>query len=123
MKPLIIERTTNSPGVKFSPFGLLSLKGRSLMPNPADFYQPLINWASELNVKSIKLIVELDYFNTSSSKLLLELFRTLDNNPNIQEFEVAWNYESDDDGILEKGQIFKERLRKARFLFHELAEV
>jgi hypothetical protein len=120
MKPLIIERTNISPSIKFNPYGLLSIKGRSLMHDPAEFYQPMIYWASVLNIKSIRLIVELDYFNTSSSKLLLELFRTFDNNPNVEEFELVWNYESDDDGILEKGQIFKERLRKARCVFNEL---
>jgi hypothetical protein len=123
MQRIFIEPTNYSPQVVFDADGKLSLKGRSLMLDAISFYDPLIEWATLLNTPSVKFTFELDYFNTSSSKKLLDLLKALDDNNNIQEFIVYWTYETDDEDTLLKGQILEERIRKARFLFQELAGV
>jgi hypothetical protein len=123
MHSVIIEPTNYSPHVVLNPAGNLSLKGRSLMVDAVAFYQPLIEWAYLLNVRSVNFIVEIDYFNTSSSKMFLEFLRVIEENCNIVEFNVIWNFETDDEDMLTKGQIYEERLHKARFLYKELEGV
>jgi uncharacterized protein YfbU (UPF0304 family) len=123
MQPIVIEATNSTPGAVFEPDGNLSLKGRSLILDVISFYQPLIEWAAQLNTHSVNFTVAFDYFNTASSKKLLELLKVIDDNTNVREYDVNWHFESDDEDILEKGQIFEERLRKARFLYTEFAKV
>ena len=50
------------------------------------------------------------------------MLKLLDSNNNVKNFDVFWHFEKDDEDILEIGQIFEERLRKAIFYFKEYAE-
>ncbi len=93
------------------------------MLNAVAFYDPLIEWVTMLNVPSVCLSIELDYINTASSKKLLDLLKILDQRNNGNEFNVYWAFETDDEDILVKGQIFAEKLKNAKFLFTELAGV
>jgi hypothetical protein len=123
MEPVIIEPTNYSPQVVFEADGNLSIKGRSLMLDAVSFYQPLIEWASSLNTQSVNFNFELDYFNTSSSKKLLDLLKVFDSNRNVNEFIVHWAFENDDEDTLMKGQLFEERLKNARFNYKELSGI
>ncbi len=123
MNPVIIEPTNYSPQVVFEADGNLSIKGRSLMLDAVSFYQPLIEWASSLKAPSVNFNFELDYFNTSSSKKLLDLLKVFDNNRNVNEFIVHWAFENDDEDTLMKGQLFEERLKNARFDYKELSGI
>jgi len=91
------------------------------MLDSVGFYAPLIEWVKDIDQESITFTIEIDYFNTASSKKLLEILKILDDLNNIKEFIVYWGFESDDEDILIKGQILEERLKKARFRFKELA--
>ena len=122
-QPLIIQPSNYTPNVNFNVSGVLSMKGRSLMLDAVAFYDPLIHWLTDLDVPSVHFTIELDYFNTSSSKKILEMLKTVDCNNKIKEFVVYWAFESDDEEILLKGQILEERLKNARFCFIELAGV
>lgn len=93
------------------------------MLDAVGFYSPLIEWAKNLDSKSVHFTIEIDYFNTSSSKKLLEILKILNDRNNIKEFVVYWGFESDDEDILIKGQILEERLKKAQFRYKELAGV
>jgi len=121
LNPLEKQPTNYTPFVSFEPSGILSLKGRSLMLDSVAFYAPLIDWINELEVESVQFTIEIDYFNTSSSKKMLEILKILDDKDNIKEFIVYWGFESDDEDILIKGQILEERLKNAQFRFKELA--
>lgn len=124
MQSLIIEPTNYTPQVTFETSGNMSIRGRSLMLDAIQFYNPLIDWASRLNTPKVSLSIELDYLNTSSSKKLHELLKILDGeNQNIKEFLVYWAYEADDEDTLLEGQILEERLKKAVFVYQELAGV
>jgi hypothetical protein len=119
---LIIEATSTTPHVAFETSGNLSLKGRSLILDVGQFYQPLNDWVCQLHCSTVNFDIDIDYFNSASSKRVLEILKIIDANNFVREFNVIWNYESDDEDILEKGQIFEEKLRKARFFFKEYAE-
>jgi hypothetical protein len=123
MQHLIIESTGATPQVLFKSNGNLSLKGRSMAPDIVLFYRPLNEWVSRLNAPKVRFSIDLDYFNTASSKILFELMKVIDNNANIREFDVLWHFETDDEDILEKGQLFEEKLKKAKFIYTSYAGV
>ncbi len=122
MQDIRIEATSSTPQVVFKSTGQLLLKGRSMLMNVNAFYKPLLEWIMNLDVASVKFTVDFDYFNSASSKVILEMLKLIDCNNNVKDFDVFWHFEKDDDDVLEIGQIYEEKLRKARFYFKELAE-
>jgi hypothetical protein len=122
MQNIYIDATSSTPQVNFDLSGKLMMKGRSLILNVNEFYDPLIEWISKLNAPVVRFTIDFDYFNSASSKQILEMLKLLDSNNNVKDFDVFWHFEKDDEDILEIGQIFEERLRKARFYFKEYAE-
>jgi hypothetical protein len=122
MQNIDIEATSSTPQVNFDQSGKLMMKGRSLILNVNEFYNPLIEWISKLNAPVVRFTIDFDYFNSASSKQILDMLKLLDSNNNVKDFDVFWHFEKDDEDILEIGQIFEERLRKARFYFKEYAE-
>ena len=109
MEPLQLEGSPKTPHVHFDPAtGLLELKGRSIPENSIDFYKPLIDWIDKYgrspNSKTA-LHVQLEYFNTSSSKCILDVFKKLESiRAGGTEVTVLWHYEADDEDILEAGE-------------------
>ena len=122
MQNIDIEATSSTPQVNFDQNGKLMMKGRSLILNVNEFYNPLIEWIRKLNAPLVRFTIDFDYFNSASSKQILEMLKILDSNNDIKDFDVFWHFEKDDEDILEIGQIFEERLRKAIFYFKEYAE-
>ena len=83
----------------------MSLKGRSIPENSIDFYKPLLEWV-ESNVgeseSSVAISVKLEYFNTSSSKCLMDLFKRIEKV--APQASVDWYYEEEDEDMLEAGE-------------------
>ncbi len=109
MGPLQLEGTSKTPHVDFDPeTGLLELKGRSIPENSIDFYKPLIDWIDKYGrspKEKTSLHVQLEYFNTSSSKCILDLFKKLEGiRAGGNEVSVLWHYEEDDEDMLEAGE-------------------
>ena len=79
METIIIEGTPKTPSVNFdSTSGILHLKGRSIPENSIEFYKPLVEWLDAYSGKpqpKTAVNIQLEYFNTSSSKCLLDLFK------------------------------------------------
>jgi len=123
MQNINIPATSITPQVIFEEDGHLVLKGRSIILDVDSFYNPLIEWLRQLNTAAVLFTLKFDYFNSVSSKKIMELLKIIDANNNIKVFNVFWHFETDDEDILEIGQIFEERLRKARFFYKEYAEV
>jgi hypothetical protein len=111
MEPISIEGTAKTPTVKFdSSQGLLEIKGRSNPENSKEFYKPLLNWVAEyaMNPGDKTVVnIHLEYFNTNSSKCILEIFKKLEAIYKANhEVVVNWYYE-EDEGILEAGEDYK----------------
>lgn len=109
MEPLHLEGTPKTPHVRFDPVtGLLELKGRSIPENSIDFYKPLIDWIERYGRNPgarTALHVQLEYFNTSSSKCILDVFKKLEPiRAAGHEVTVLWHYEADDEDMLEAGE-------------------
>ncbi len=81
MEPLTIEGTAKTPNVKFDAAqGLIEIKGRSIPENSIEFYKPLVDWLEEYGKgpsSLTKVNIQLEYFNTSSSKCIIDVFNKL----------------------------------------------
>jgi hypothetical protein len=112
MEKLAIEGTAKTPTINFDPTtGKLELKGRSIPENSIDFYQPLVD-ALEEYAKSPKptteVKIQLEYFNTSSSKCILDVFKKLEDiKNNGSQVTIKWYYEEDDEDMLEAGEDYQ----------------
>ena len=105
MDNIFIEQTPKTPKVDFnSQTGVLYLSGISIPENTVDFYRPLIYWINEYVITPLPettLVLKLEYFNTSTSVVLLDMFKILSN---INGAKVDWYYESDDFEMEEVGK-------------------
>ena len=106
MENLKHEGSSKTPEVDFNSSGDLLLKGRSIPENSIEFYKPLIEWleayAESPSSKTV-LSVQLEYFNTSSSKCILDVFKKLEV-VSGSEISIKWYYEEDDEDMLEAGE-------------------
>jgi len=105
MDNIIIPGTPKTPEVSFiAEARTLSLSGRSIPENSIDFYASLIAWADTLCSSDgvVEVNINLEYFNTSSSKCLMDLLKRIESS-NV-EAHVNWHYEADDEDMLEAGE-------------------
>ena len=112
MNDINIEGSAKTPTVQFdSTTGMLNLRGRSIPENSIEFYKPLIDWVDQYSREpgsKTTLHVQLEYFNTSSSKCILDLFKKLELVRGTgNEVVVLWHYEADDEDMLEAGEDYQ----------------
>lgn len=113
MENFFLEGTNKTPQLDFnSNEGRFLIAGRSIPENSIEFYKPLFEWLDKYveEAKSNTILdVKLEYFNTSSSKCLVEIFRKLEllqqKNDNVL---INWYYEEDDEDMQESGEDFQE---------------
>ncbi|MEX2596062.1 MAG: DUF1987 domain-containing protein, partial [Salibacteraceae bacterium] len=111
MDPIKIEGTPKTPTVNFdAESGVLEIKGRSIPENAVEFYKPLVDWIGNYGASSkteTKVNVQLEYFNTSSSKCILDVFKKLESINNNTSIIINWHYEEDDEDMLEAGEDYQ----------------
>lgn len=122
MEKLIYEPTSHLPLAEFNVDGRLILEGKAIPENAFKFFDPLINFVDQLAVKKVILDINLIYFNTSSSKKILELLRHLDANNKVNEIIVNWHFEEGDDDSVETAEIYEETLLRTDFRYIEYSE-
>ena len=126
MEPIIIEGTSKTPSVRFDPNeGVFELKGRSIPENSVEFYKPLVEWLDnykESPLEKTSVDICLEYFNTSSSKCLLDIFKKLENICRAKhDVVINWYYESDDEDMFEAGEDY-ESIVRVPFKMVEIAQ-
>jgi hypothetical protein len=112
MEAFKIEGSPKTPTVNFDPAGLVELKGRSIPENSIEFYKPIIAWLDEYNgsaKEETAVNIQLEYFNTSSSKCILDVFKKLEaiHNGGNSKIVINWHYEEDDEDMLEAGEDYQ----------------
>lgn len=119
------ESTEKTPTVNFiASEGLLEIKGRSIPENSIKFYDELIQWVEQYAAAGVsentRVNIQLEYFNTSSSKCLLDLFKRMES---IQgNVVINWYYEEDDEDMLEAGEDY-DAIIKIQFKMIEVEEL
>jgi hypothetical protein len=116
MEPLVLEGTQKTPTVEFDPVkGVLEIKGRSIPENSIEFYKPLVDWLenySDSPAAKTVVNVHLEYFNTSSSKCILDVFKKLESlHKSNNLVQINWYYEEDDEDMLEAGEDYESIIR------------
>lgn len=114
MNNFYVKGSYRTPEINFDfEQGILSISGRSITENPISFYKHLENLICDYcNAKpKPKTIVKvtLEYFNTSTSKCLVDIFKQLENlhSPKT-EVLIEWYYEKDDEEIKDSGEDYKD---------------
>lgn len=91
---------------------IFEISGRSLPEDVTAFYTPVLSWLEEYaanpkakTVFSFKLV----YFNTASSKLLLDVLMKLEEiNEGGHEVLIKWYYPDDDEDMEDAGKEYAE---------------
>ncbi len=112
MENLEIAGTTKTPTILMNgENGSMLLQGRSNPENARIVFQPIIDWLEEYvkhPAQRTDLRINLELFNTSSSKYLLEILRKIrylaDND---YEIHVTWMYEEDDLEMLDTAEAYE----------------
>lgn len=111
MKNLYLERTIKTPKIHFDAIkGHLLLEGRSIPEDAYSFYNPIYEWLEEFDKAcstDILLEFKLEYFNTSSSKCILEILKLLEMQKQ-KKVSIKWFYEEDDEDMFESGQDYNQ---------------
>ncbi len=121
MQTLQIEAGKSTPSIIFDANqDTLEIKGESYPENTASFYEPIFNWLHEYfdisKQKNIVVTVELLYFNSSSSKVLSDIFDLLEKCCDAQSsIIVNWRYHEENDMSLEYGEEFQEDYENLEF--------
>ena len=117
MKGIFQEGNQKVPMVSFDPAtGNFDLKGCSIPENSGAIYEPIIEFLKEYKEEPkdiTTLNVELSYFNTSSSKWILNVLRILKEIKVKMKKEVIinWYYEAEDEEMLEAADDYESILR------------
>lgn len=122
MQQLLIERTRNIPYIEFNPDGRLKMEGRSLPEDVNHLFDPLIDYVSHLSVEEAIIDINLEYFNTATSKKLLEVMKNLELNKQVGDITVNWHYEEGDDDSVEMAEIYEGCLARTKFRHLEFEE-
>ncbi len=112
MKALEIKQTSNTPSIILDKDnGKFEFRGKSFPENTAEFYTPVINWLSEYCKSPNKATVidmQFDYFNTSSAKMILEVFKKVKEIKDAgSDVLVKWRYLSMDEEMQEVGEEYE----------------
>jgi hypothetical protein len=109
METIKIQGTEDTPKVILDKdTQVMEISGRSLPEDVASFYDPILTWLEEYaqspNAKTI-FNFKLVYFNTASSKLLLDILMKLEEIHEAgHDVIIRWHYPEDDEDMQEAGE-------------------
>ncbi len=109
MEILNLEGTEDTPKILLDKNnGIFEISGRSLPEDSTEFYNPILEWLdnySKAPNANTDFDFKLEYFNTASSKLILDVLSKLEEIPGIK---VNWYFHEDDEDMEEAGEEFSE---------------
>lgn len=113
METIKIKGTDDTPNVILDPENeIFEISGRSLPEDVASFYGPIISFLDEYSENANNKTVfhfKLVYFNTASSKALLDILMKLEEmHENGKEILIKWYYPDDDEDMEEAGEEYAE---------------
>ncbi len=123
MDKLSIGGTEDTPEVLLDKAsGTFEISGRSLPEDAAEFYAPILEWLenyADASNDTTEFQMKLEYFNTASSKLLLDVLTKLED---IDNATVIWYYHDDDEDMEEAGEEFSEIIEDVEFKMRAIEE-
>jgi len=116
MNNLEINRSPNYPYYPSVIFdaetGVCNITGESYMEEAYKFYLPLIEWLKNYireKKQKIELNIKLIYFNTSTTKCLLDIFEILRKYKDEEDgqIHIIWYYDKDDPDMIDEVRDFE----------------
>ena len=113
METIKIQGTEDTPKIILDAGNdIMEISGRSLPEDVSSFYEPVLNWLNEYAENPKKKTVfnfNLTYFNTASSKLLLDILMKLEEmHEKGQDVLIRWHFPEDDEDMAEAGEEYAE---------------
>ena len=113
MEVIKIQGTDDTPTVTLdAEKGLFEISGRSLPEDVTAFYTPILSWLDDYAEKPNPQTVftfKLVYFNTASSKLLLDILMKLSEiHEDGKDVTIKWCYPEGDEDMKEAGEEYAE---------------
>ena len=109
MEVINIQGTDDTPNVILDKDnGKFEISGRSLPEDVNLFYQPIMDWIdgyAEAPVAETNFNFKLEYFNTASSKIILDIllkFEEIVESGN--DVKIIWHYHEEEEDMLEAGE-------------------
>lgn len=109
METINIEATDETPKVILDAGNSnFEFSGKSLPEDVTKFYNPILDWLNEYGNKpnpETTVVFKMDYFNTASSKLILDiLMRFEEIHEEHEGITIEWHYREDDEDMEEAGE-------------------
>ena len=109
METIKIQGTEDTPKVILDKDSdLMEISGRSLPEDVTSFYEPVLTWLEEYSQNPNKKTIfnfKLVYFNTASSKLLLDILMKLEEIHEAgNDVLIRWHFPEDDEDMEEAGE-------------------
>ncbi len=112
---LAIKETVFTPSVKIlSDEHRIVISGQSRLEDPTSFYEELIE-VLDKNINDFKTSLSIDFFlsyiNSSSSKWLFHILKGIQTKyAGKKLISINWFFDSDDESMLEAGEVFQSLL-------------
>lgn len=110
MEKLFINKTEDTPGVNLDPLAdYYEISGRSIPEDATEFFTPVLTWLEEFGNSSkpkMEMVMKMEYFNTATSKLFLDIFTKLESihKNNGKEMIIHWWVYKDDLDMIDAGE-------------------
>jgi hypothetical protein len=112
MKVFKYEENQKDYNILLDSKGILMFSGRYLPKDASIFFEPVMEWIRKYVLKpQDNTIVQfkLEYFNTSSSKIILDIMSALRDLADVgKNIEIEWHYKNDDMDLLDAGKAYSE---------------
>jgi hypothetical protein len=108
MSMIKLPATYNTPDVEIDAVsGKIKISGICTPENPKEFFQPIFDNFQQLLEEGQRVILHLDfeYFNTGSSRCILDLCRIADGLDKSAAVQTNWFYAKDDLEMKEAGEM------------------
>lgn len=110
---MVIPATPKTPLIRFdAESSKLEIVGRSIPEDAEELYQPVFQLLRRMIMKphgSLKVVLQFEYFNTHSSRILIDFLRVLESMMNAGHLiKVFWVCEEYDEETIDYGEDLKQ---------------
>ena len=111
MEKKVIEGTDDTPEVVLDKENnIFKFSGKSLPEDVKEFYAPIIEWLDDYSNnpnKITKIVFKMDYFNSASSKRIVDILTKFEEiRLKGSPVSVDWYYQDDDEDMQDAGEAF-----------------
>lgn len=116
MREIQIRNTDRTPSITFNPTtGYICIAGKAIPENASQYFRPIVDGLGEFvkdPTPEVTIDLQLEYINTASLNILLELLKEFEipESAGVCEVVINWQCDPDDDDMIECGHDVKEFL-------------